>query len=225
MHGGVGGGGREANPYPDKHPGSGIGSASRDFERAPQRRNIEVSTRHGQIECDEPSRSDAIRPPADRGWKQGTAWKLPLGATCERWPRRAVCSSESIGPIPGLELTGQARFPRLARLARRGLATRRPRAACPDRGGAGPVPRSLSRCISLQLAIGVLLLLFGMRWLRKAILRSAGSFRCAMKLSPSPPKRRNCVSELAGTRRGSIGSRRLPVSRRYCSKASRSCSS
>jgi hypothetical protein len=116
MHGGVGGGGREANPYPDKHPGSGIGSASRDFERAPQRRNIEVSTRHGQIECDEPSRSDAIRPPADRGWKQGTAWKLPLGATCERWPRRSVCSSESIGPIPGLELTGQARFPRLARL-------------------------------------------------------------------------------------------------------------
>ena len=121
MHGGVGGGGGEANPYPDKHPGSGIGSASRDFERAPQRRNIEVSTRHGQIECDEPSRSDAIRPPADRGWKQGTAWKLPLGATCERWPRRAVCSSESIGPIPGLELTGQARFPRLARLVRPGL--------------------------------------------------------------------------------------------------------
>ena len=111
MHGGVGGGGREANPYPDKHPGSGIGSASRDFECAPQRRNIEVSTRHGQIECDEPSRSDAIRPPADRGWKQGTAWKLPLGATCERWPRRAVCSSESDRSNPGTGAHGSGALP------------------------------------------------------------------------------------------------------------------
>ncbi len=68
----------------------------------------------------------------------------------------------------------------------------------------------------LQLVIGILLLLFGMRWLRKAI---------PMKRRYSRPRPQSCANRPAATRLGSIGSLHLPVSRRCCSKDLRWCSS
>ena len=58
----------------------------------------------------------------------------------------------------------------------------------------------------LQLAIGVLLLLFGMRWLRKVSCVQRGLSPSTTKPKPMRPRRRNCVNRPAGTRRGLIGS-------------------
>jgi uncharacterized membrane protein len=77
----------------------------------------------------------------------------------------------------------------------------------------------------LQLAIGILLLLFGMRWLRKAILRSAGVIPLHDELTTFAAERRNCASKPAATRPGSTGWRPSPASRRCFSKDLRWCSS
>ena len=70
----------------------------------------------------------------------------------------------------------------------------------------------------LQLAIGVLLLLFGMRWLRRRYCAMPASFSCTTKVWPLRPRRRNYASRHAPTRHRSIGSRHWPASRPCCSK-------
>jgi uncharacterized membrane protein len=77
----------------------------------------------------------------------------------------------------------------------------------------------------LQLAIGVLLLLFGMRWLRKAILRAAGGY--------PPPRRSNSLRDGDGAaararkppHSGLIGSLLWRASRPSSSKDWKWCSS
>jgi len=87
------------------------------------------------------------------------------------------CGTRGYCRIPGLDRRGlydRARRRDITRLAPSGMGhDRRPRLTGSHRAGARAALDHVP-IHSLQLAIGILLLLFGMGWLRKASLRAAG---------------------------------------------------
>src|SRR5215469_1802454 len=77
----------------------------------------------------------------------------------------------------------------------------------------------------LQIAIGVLLLLFGMRWPRKATCAPPDTFRCMTRPLRLPARRKSYTRRRVVTKSASTGLPALRASRLCSSKASRWCSS